>query len=944
MSNTKLDDFISEKDALNKLNISKDNLRKYITINNIKLLEFNGVKYYKKSDIENLLKLQSEFLKKYISRTEVIKILGSEKKLEIARKQGKINMYDIPEYARTNYYGRNGKGYVKEEVDILNGESLKKKYIKEEYLGLDESLEYLGINYKKFYRMRNSLGIKGLTITSKGAEKYFLKQDLDKIKEQLNIDNLRGNDLEEYMEKNGYLTKGKVMEILDLKERRMDSLVRENIIRPAIVKYNKNYYSLNDIEDFIKKRCEYWDKYISHKELLDYGKQLGGFTVGTLEQKMGEDEFFRTKYEKPINYFLTKEDNSFKVYDRQQACKRVEEYQSKKKLEDIEFKSMFETFEYRLGIRGIKFNSENSLTEKLWMNMVRKKLNDKQVSKRTIKTNLAKYLTATNYLCNMLQCYEKSEIYSLKISQINWYLNKEIPTDSTHAEIYRFIKNISKRIKETKNIIWDISKLKKPPQRERKKTEEESIYKYEEYLKLFYYVNNIELHKQKSLEYLEKNNDISYASMWLYVIILLNNAWRNGDVVNFLRIDLNSEKFVQYKSLEWLKNNDISLDDAKLIANKVRQRQIKISKTRVRGKFHCSEDLAQAFSTAVLICETFWCNNNFNREKLLEFNTEDNSPTERQMEIFFKEFELDKFKLGSTKLNSSIMTYIEQYNLQLGNGRLGLILNKKLRYHVDEENTKKYIHLGEEEINLLTRQLFDRGEFGYIIDILVRITSKETKTMLERTNDIVEIKKYFGTVSKIENMSAFLNKYRKSQDEIVSMFIEKVVVTSDKLPKMENESEEEYRIRVKDYREKGIYECLKILNNIYMNNLPSNEENIQCLLSEQLPNSCIKKEEGPDACESCPYSIPNIYSLDVICKNLTKMLYEIQSETNEGEILKASNIIHIYMEILQGAIKKFGSDFVFSNMDISKDEFIRLSRCVDFPENINNRIDTKRVY
>ncbi|MGR5961867.1 hypothetical protein ACT7DN_09435 [Bacillus paranthracis] len=161
---------------------------------------------------------------------------------------------------------------------------------------------------------------------------------------------------------------------------------------------------------------------------------------------------------------------------------------------------------------------------------------------------------------------------------------------------------------------------------------EQEIYKYDIYKDLKEYVNEFDIHLEKSVRMLIEENDSTYASTWLYVIIHLNNAWRHGDVTSFKRIDLTN---IYIPSVQDMINYRVDFQTARLIVNRVRQQELLISKTQVKGYFICSDDLAEAFATVVLLLESYYQQQGSNHPFLINFNTKYNMFTDRHHKVFF---------------------------------------------------------------------------------------------------------------------------------------------------------------------------------------------------------------------------------------------------------------------------------------------------------------------
>ena len=85
-----------------------------------------------------------------------------------------------------------------------------------------------------------------------------------------------------------------------------------------------------------------------------------------------------------------------------------------------------------------------------------------------------------------------------------------------------------------------------------------TIYKFQDFLDLYDYANDIKLHKTKAINDVRLNikgqSCSRYDSMWLFIITNLNNPWNHGDIINLPSIELYLTKITD---LECLEQNEI---------------------------------------------------------------------------------------------------------------------------------------------------------------------------------------------------------------------------------------------------------------------------------------------------------------------------------------------------------------------------------------------------
>ena len=100
------------------------------------------------------------------------------------------------------------------------------------------------------------------------------------------------------------------------------------------------------------------------------------------------------------------------------------------------------------------------------------------------------------------------------------------------------------------------------------------------------------------------------------------------------------------------------------------------------------------------------------------------------------------------------MTYLYFIANTSGDNK-ALIYAQELRRHVNIKNTTHYVNFDIEQIESLSKQLFQRGEFGYIHALLSQkvLGNGETGSFEEMTNQIMQINAVFRSV-KLKERSA----------------------------------------------------------------------------------------------------------------------------------------------------------------------------------------------
>ena len=562
-----------------------------------------------------------------------------------------------------------------------------------------------------------------------------------------------------------------------------------------------------------------------------------------------------------------------------------------------------------------RFKENSSYTAQQWMKFVYKKLNKIQGKKETINSRINELVYTTISLNNMLNKYNKKEFYQLTTADIIEFLG-QIPL--AHCDnIYQFLKVEYQTLHtqlQNNNIknrgLYNVKNIGKHIQLMRSKTNNlgtADIYSVEEFLECINYSSRLEFHIAKSIEEIKQKGTIQYVSSWLYVLIHLNNGWRNGDVKDFQPPyidDLIDDYGID--DYEWFHNNFLNIAEARLIISRIINNEIKMSKTRVQGYFFCSDDLAIPIATAIIIIRKYkQLQSEVIQEKddyFLTFGTKYNTPSQNLLKKYFVDMENKSFKFKSLKMNATLLSYI--YSLTLEDSREKvLIFAQKVRAHKMETSTLHYIKIEKRDIEALSRQLFERGEFGYIYDFLrAKIDGQQNRIVFEeRTNKIIEIKEKLRTSYNVEIISGFLNKVTREREEVLS--------------KIENMS---------------LREMEQKLHQIYIGSLPSKELHIQCLVSGECP------KYGNEAnCKSCPYAIPTVYALNLICQNASKNLWRYHKESIVGEKIKLSVKIEKDLDLISEAINKYGAQVVYSFMKIPREEYVhQVTEVVEPPENL----------
>lgn len=707
-----------------------------------------------------------------------------------------------------------------------------------------------------------------------------------------------------------------------------------------IIQYKKAYYyNVKDIDIIIKKREEFFKEYVP----IGLSSNVYFEEYGTLYRNHSKKI---KQYDMPIYCEgLVKMSNySSKALKISEIKEYLEEYVKIKKIKEVKEihgRDNFETYLLRLSEHPEwkeGFDKKCIYTKEKYVDHVRKSLERKN-SKKTTDDKIKQLIELGIQIRELLNRCDVDEIFYISDSQINLYINT-LDTYTKKYNFYRFISIVNadfRALGMTTKLKFDFEKIKRPRLNtnvEEWENGKKDLYDFETYAKVFNYIVDIDIQVSKIIDEINNSKSILHASIWLYTMLHLNNAWRNGDCNRFPELiveDLIEEYGID--DIEWFKNNRLTLPQSKAIVFRVRQWEMRMSKTQMKGSFFCSDELSPAFATVVIILHLY----KYNYSKVIEepnenklimnFDNNYNEVTANMLKNFFKYSDIKNFKFSSKKFNKTIMTYI-YFLANLSGDSKALIYSAKLRNHLNLNSTSHYVDFGIDKIESLSKQLFVRGEFGYIPNLLAQkvLGEGENGTFEDMTNQVVKINSIFGDIYKMNTTAKFLNIIASEKQNVIDMI-----------------------------SEKSFSECQELLTSIFTCDLPSKDgSDIQCLFSKQ---GCQKTYEEDDfSCFDCPYHIPSIYGLTRLCNNLidnykeylglpkdiklndfkqylidnpsTKSRLSVKSKMQLGLKIERRKII------LKEALAKYGPEYIYRCLDMDRQTFIELSNFVklDFYE------------
>ncbi|HAT4245821.1 TPA: hypothetical protein I9059_000969 [Clostridium perfringens] len=804
---------------------------------------------------------------KYVTTGEAIEILGVVKYAYDKKISKNINSDNFIKVGNNNYVKLKAIAELKELRDLFWNEHLEimplfqnRKYTK----SMIESLERVEVPY--YATKGNSL----VAVRKSELEEKANLKDRDK-----------------------YMTRSEAMDLLGLTSYTFTEMMKEQGLKYK--KFGKQWL------------CEKEEILFLHEQQSGVGEiYISSYTVNELYGRGIRNKiksYPLPKFAKRKDVFI---DNCVVYYNRLEIEDYLKNRNEIEMFHETESDNDYQTFLDRLNLKldtlgldmDIDIMSKHPYTFTKWFEQIKDFLDTSTASKKTKNGKINAYIKATLHIKRYLDEFSAKEIYGLSYNHINFIIDTASSSRNSH-EIYKLVRSIASDIEFKLELIkdnnkkFDFTKIKNPlseSDEDDKEKMEKDIYPLSEYKALFKFLNDAQLHISQ-INSLKTNKEIRvYLSGWLYLILHLNNAWRNGDVVSFPKLYLRDlADNLKINNIKWFNKNKVSLELARRVIARVIQYEFKINKTRMDGHFFCSDTLAPTFATVLLMLDVHIRSGkvlvDLHAEgPVMKFYNKYNEPHRKFLKRFIDCEELKDFEFSSLKMNSSIMTYV--YNL--GNEMDNLLLPKYMRNHISSTSTLHYVKINKKDMEFLTEQLFERGEFGYIIDTLIDVTTGKHIDVKEKTRSIRGVRDNFGGITKVEATFGLLNSFVNEQDEILNMLLSK-----------------------------GYDGCLKILEDIYMNNMPSKDSSIQCLYSKQ---EC--KCPNLEKCIDCKYSIPSIYALHVLCRSFKEDMQSYMSTTNIPSKINLSANLYRKKDLLKRAIEKYGNEYIYSVLDTSRNEFI----------------------
>ncbi|QWG70087.1 hypothetical protein EXW32_02205 [Bacillus mycoides] len=659
---------------------------------------------------------------------------------------------------------------------------------------------------------------------------------------------------------------------------------------------NLNYYLLEDCSNLLKKLYEEQNNLLNLN--YTYDEAIAKVPSAVLNKN-------REKFQIPSHLRFGRLKKLRIVYPKKVIDDYLKSLNSPNLIEQYKNELEYTTLPDKIFLKAVKelglhFPSLVKGTEKAWHNFVSKKLLSSNGNIKTIKKIFVRFIKITELLQSTLI---SKEIMDMTSNEINFvFLNNTVP--GTYKEVlYGFFNHLFLRFSNCKYLV---PKLNNPHVEKNKRLanskHNKQIYSTNEFLTLLDYVKDIKFHKDNAIsEYETKSmggTKGNYESIWLYVMLHLNNGWRSTDLIEKIpRIPL-SIPVQDYKSFE---NHNLTLEEATKIIWELTSNLMNVyhNKNGKRAFFFISEDMIVPVANAIVLCELKAQLINSKRNNLIDLGNS-NELTTSMHDKFFKNFPVNNFKFKSLMANSTFITFVNSILKQKTN-RNPLEITKFIRNHDSLDTTNRYIHINEEHLNKISKQLFDKGYFGYTYDYLKQIVIGESQNNCMENNEKNLLATVFGDIYKIENFSIMLNAIEEQKKPLYE-FIKSL-------------SQEQQR---------------EVLDLINMNQLPAKESFWQCILGD-----CLYLDRK---CNSCPFAIPHFYVLTKTVHNLNNLIPKLEQIKNisyKGERVRLANLLYKNLSLISTAKKQFGENVLSSFLGKDYSDFLNNIRSLD---NINENL------
>lgn len=729
----------------------------------------------------------------------------------------------------------------------------------------------------------------------------FLKRDENKlfVKEvtaELNIDTKNIlNNLKSYdsfkLEDSHFIAKRDLAAYYELGNLIVNYVIQK--IKHCVYKTTLFFYKSDVsrlLEDIEKAKQSFFKEYYTNSEYLE----LGGTSheLRKLQNYEVPREFRTGKYQNTIYVYLKSDCEKFLA--ERKTNEVVEKYGAELN-SDLRIDKLFLECLVEL---NINFESKQKITHESWSDFVRKKLLSSKTSLVNLRKLFKKFINITKVLIEAFT-EDITEVKTAKVASV--LLNSKV-SFSYRVEIYIWLKTVY----HNHQVEFNYKRLPNLHELNRSQSDdsltEQPAYTESEFLALLDFVVKVDLHKKRVFEELESPKNYrrkyyAYESVWLYVMLHLNNGWRGQSFIDTIpRITLPEH----LDSFEKFKNVELSINDAQKIVWELTSNLVNIqhAKNDKKNFFFCSEDLLYPLANALILCELKCRLNNLDTNQLIYLD-KNNNLSRTLNNDFFKDFSIESFQFKTLRANHTFIKFSNLIFNQVLKNVMGV--SKYIRNHTSYDTTNVYIDIDEEHLNRITRQLFNVNYFGYSYAIFKNYLTNKALYIPNRMThaDVIEeLKMIFGDVMKIENLAVQINSIEKNY---TSLFLYLDALNSD--------------------------EIIELDNLIRLQQLPAKESHFQCLLGD-----CIYEGQMNVSCSKCPFAIPNFYALTKITKDalgLIEKFEKITAKNRMGEKTHIANLLYRNLKLIAEAKAKYGENIIASFLGIDYSQLLKKIKELD---------------
>ncbi|WP_121611614.1 hypothetical protein [Mesobacillus foraminis] len=743
---------------------------------------------------------------------------------------------------------------------------------------------------------------------------------------------------------NDLISEASLGKSLDLAPKTLTKVLSEYKIEPKLIvgeskkddpdrEFNgRKYYEQKIVDELLKKQEKMWEEYSDKYYTSEEFEQIVKTKLELIsESRMIYDNSFFNQYrdsestrvDNPWLIRIEKDGRYFKGIKTLYEKKIIDEY-VETTLFEREYLRISETLPYQpfLAYRelvqhlNITFPECCTETVELWELFVERYYENKKIEQ--LVASIRGTVQTAKFLAETLKA-QKKEIALMTTKELKLAIFNENVRLYIRTILHSFLLALPRAYRLMgKEVAYNIKLISRPGKDSPRRIKE--VYREDEYGAYVDYCNQIEHHKQKSIEDIEfllgnkKNNYRRYASTWLYVIIHLNNMWRRFEVTLFPRFTgmektklMKACNYDYVKALTYLKNNDLDDEDIEYVANKLRAFLDIHGKNQMPRDFTWTETTSKALSTAVILCE-IRCNLTESKDKkctdeeyLIDFNSKKRELTKGSEKAFFKDFDEGIANFKSKKMNSSLSSLGYVVSKKIDSESVTEV-QKSFRNHKDEESSNIYVLIPENRMNEIADNLFNSGPFGFVqvclTDIIQGrdISNNQILTREEKALYANQLRSIFGNWIKVEEVVRVMKDLTNNQETAKRVLHS---MTKDELM--------ELNLKMK----MGINHA--------------KDEGFMCIF-----NSCIYEDENEDkaeqqqSCISCPFMAMNFHSLSTLCNDFGRLLDECEmrfginnqyqhalpSNSKDSEKIYYTRQLATYSVRIHEAIKKFGEDII----------------------------------